>query len=167
MASIHLRVTEGGMTIEEMKAGTSETPRDISAELLKEAVEYHGVQSDWNQNVANEPGFIKNKPSIPKYWSTDDLSADIYQIVDYRGFTDSNTGVTGVELVYYDPDDDEEKLRYLIDGPGVTTSLRLFFDVIYPVGTYYETSDGDFDPNEAEEWQGTWEYSGGKWHRTA
>lgn len=28
-------------------------------------------------------------------------------------------------------------------------------DMIYPVGSYYETSDADFDPNEA--WGGTWE----------
>lgn len=29
------------------------------------------------------------------------------------------------------------------------------FDKFYPVGSYYETSDTDFDPNNA--WSGTWE----------
>lgn len=32
---------------------------------------------------------------------------------------------------------------------------KLLLDVIYPVGSYYETSDTTFDPNV--EWGGTWE----------
>ena len=37
---------------------------------------------------------------------------------------------------------------------------------IYPVGSYYETSDNDFDPNDF--WGGEWEDLGsGRWHRTA
>ena len=36
--------------------------------------------------------------------------------------------------------------------------LELFknqlFDLVYPIGTYYETSNMDFDPNE--EWTGNW-----------
>ena len=48
--------------------------------------------------------------------------------------------------------------------PDTTTPLnpanlnnmqKLLVDLIYPVGTYYETSDSDFDPNTA--WGGTWE----------
>ena len=31
---------------------------------------------------------------------------------------------------------------------------KLLVDLIYPAGTYYETSDSDFDPNTA--WGGTW-----------
>ena len=31
---------------------------------------------------------------------------------------------------------------------------KLFIDVTYPVGSYYETSNTDFDPNN--EWGGTW-----------
>lgn len=33
----------------------------------------------------------------------------------------------------------------------------------YPVGAYFETSDDDFDPNNA--WGGVWVISNGKWHR--
>lgn len=48
--------------------------------------------------------------------------------------------------------------------PDTTTPLnptnlnnmqKLLLDLIYPIGTYYETSDSDFDPNTA--WGGTWE----------
>ena len=47
--------------------------------------------------------------------------------------------------------------------PDTTTPLnptnlnnmqKLLVDLIYPIGTYYETSDSDFDPNYA--WGGTW-----------
>ena len=30
------------------------------------------------------------------------------------------------------------------------------FDIIYPIGTYYETSNTDFNPNTAFGWYGTW-----------
>lgn len=33
--------------------------------------------------------------------------------------------------------------------------MRAMFDFFYPVGSYYETSDANFDPNNA--WGGTWE----------
>ena len=39
------------------------------------------------------------------------------------------------------------------------------WDTLYPIGTYYETSDADFDP--AHEWGGKWEEVGNKWHRIA
>ena len=39
-------------------------------------------------------------------------------------------------------------------------------DMFYPVGSYYETSDTDFDPEE--EWGGEWSLeSGGKFHLSA
>jgi len=30
------------------------------------------------------------------------------------------------------------------------------FDIFYPIGTYYETSDTTFNPNTAHSWYGTW-----------
>ena len=30
------------------------------------------------------------------------------------------------------------------------------FDIFYPIGTYYETSDTNFNPNTAHSWYGTW-----------
>ena len=43
------------------------------------------------------------------------------------------------------------------------------WDMIYPVGSYYETSDTSFDPNTA--WGGTWSFETegqvNRWHRTA
>lgn len=55
--------------------------------------------------------------------------------------------------------------KYLKDESGDTfspiTSVDTIFkgnikllDLIYPVGSYYETSDDSFDPNES--WGGTW-----------
>lgn len=33
---------------------------------------------------------------------------------------------------------------------------QVLFDIFYPIGTYYETSDTNFDPNTANSWYGTW-----------
>lgn len=30
------------------------------------------------------------------------------------------------------------------------------FDIIYPIGSYYETSNASFNPNTDEHWYGTW-----------
>lgn len=30
------------------------------------------------------------------------------------------------------------------------------FDIFYPIGSYYETSDTTFNPNTAHSWYGTW-----------
>lgn len=49
------------------------------------------------------------------------------------------------------PDSGEDGTTYLVED-GVLA--KLFIDVFYPVGTYYETSDIDFNPNDA--WGGTW-----------
>lgn len=44
--------------------------------------------------------------------------------------------------------------------------LMYLWESIYPVGSYYETSDSDFDPNLA--WGGDWEEdTPGRWHRVA
>lgn len=36
---------------------------------------------------------------------------------------------------------------------GVGQSI---FDIFYPIGTYYETSNPNFNPNTAYSWYGTW-----------
>ena len=41
-----------------------------------------------------------------------------------------------------------------INGTNLNNMQKLLVDLIYPVGTYYETSEIDFDPNTA--WGGTW-----------
>lgn len=41
-----------------------------------------------------------------------------------------------------------------INGTNLNSMQQLLVDLIYPVGTYYETSEIDFNPNTA--WGGTW-----------
>ena len=41
-----------------------------------------------------------------------------------------------------------------INGTNLNNMQKLLVDLIYPVGTYYETSEIDFNPNTA--WGGTW-----------
>lgn len=41
-----------------------------------------------------------------------------------------------------------------INGTNLNNMQKLLVDLIYPVGTYYHTSDINFDPNTA--WGGTW-----------
>lgn len=58
------------------------------------------------------------------------------------------------------PDQGSYKLNTMCD------TLSQLWRVVYPIGSYYETSDNDFDP--AESWGGDWEeVSPGRWHRTA
>ena len=33
---------------------------------------------------------------------------------------------------------------------------KSIFDIFYPIGSYYETSDTSFNPNNAHSWYGTW-----------
>lgn len=42
-----------------------------------------------------------------------------------------------------------------INNTNLNNMQKLLVDLIYPIGTYYETSDSDFDPNV--KWGGTWE----------
>lgn len=58
------------------------------------------------------------------------------------------------------PDQASYKINLAID------EIETMWDTIYPVGTYYENSDQNFDPEEA--WGGDWEeVSTGRWHRVA
>lgn len=41
-----------------------------------------------------------------------------------------------------------------LNSTNLNNMQKLLVDLIYPVGTYYDTSDIDFDPNTA--WEGTW-----------
>lgn len=41
-----------------------------------------------------------------------------------------------------------------INGTNLNSMQQLLVNLIYPIGTYYETSNVDFDPNTA--WGGTW-----------
>lgn len=49
----------------------------------------------------------------------------------------------------------------------IETKLSKFekglLDLFYPVGSYYENSESDFNPNKV--WGGTWETVDGRWHR--
>ena len=42
-----------------------------------------------------------------------------------------------------------------INATNLNNMQRLLVDLIYPIGSYYDTSDSDFDPNV--KWGGTWE----------
>ena len=127
------------------------------------------IQSDWDQNISNAPDFIKNKPSIPMYY---DENLQRYPIAGFFAGTDAdNNSISGLWLTY--ADGDQEAYVFIPDYAGmqiaaasiismIPTTTQLI-DLIYPVGSYYETSDDNFDPNES--WIGTWELSDGKWHR--
>ena len=41
-----------------------------------------------------------------------------------------------------------------VNATNLNDMQKLLIDLIYPVGTYYHTSDSEFDPNTA--WGGTW-----------
>jgi hypothetical protein len=55
---------------------------------------------------------------------------------------------------------------YYKGEPVSLPPLKMFLDFFYPVGSYYETTDTDFDPNTS--WTGEWELeSGGLVHISA
>ena len=58
------------------------------------------------------------------------------------------------------PDQASYKINLIVER------LNDLWEYIYPVGSYYETSDVNFDP--VRTWGGEWaEVSPGRWHRTA
>lgn len=58
------------------------------------------------------------------------------------------------------PDQASYKINLIVER------INDLWEYIYPVGSYYETSDMDFDP--VRTWGGDWEeVSPGRWHRTA
>ena len=64
------------------------------------------------------------------------------------------------EDISRDPDQASYKINLMVDKIESTWSY------IYPVGSYYETSDSDFDPSRT--WGGDWEeVVAGRWHRIA
>ena len=57
-------------------------------------------------------------------------------------------------------------LRAITDNDFVSALTSFMLDTFYPVGSYYETTDTDFDPNES--WGGTWVLEAeGKFHLSA
>lgn len=58
------------------------------------------------------------------------------------------------------PDQASYKINLIVER------INDLWEYTYPVGSYYETSDMNFDP--VKEWGGVWEeVSAGRWHRTA
>lgn len=66
---------------------------------------------------------------------------------------DMNNNVVDVSV----PDTREDEIGAAIAAlnNAVATLSATALDIFYPIGSYYETSDGDFDPNTT--WGGTWE----------
>ena len=63
----------------------------------------------------------------------------------------------------------DQKVQSLMESVQMAlneTSVAALSDALYPIGSYYETSDTSFNPNAS--WSGTWELdSANKWHRIA
>lgn len=66
--------TYGTMSMAEGTAGTATTGRVIRADYLKQIIETHAPQSDWEEDDSTDPAYIKNKPAIPS--KTSDLTND-------------------------------------------------------------------------------------------
>ena len=67
--------------------------------------------------------------------------------------------VSSEDLSRY-PDQASYKINLIVER------MNEIWQVVYPVGSYYETSDNDFDP--VKTWGGDWEeVSPGRWHRVA
>lgn len=56
-------------------------------------------------------------------------------------------------------------IKKTVAESALTAEQIRTINLVYPVGSYYKTSDTSFDPNE--KWTGTWVKSGSEWHRTA
>lgn len=67
--------------------------------------------------------------------------------------------VSSEDLSRY-PDQASYKINLIVER------MNDIWQAVYPVGSYYETSDNDFDP--VKDWGGDWEeVSPGRWHRVA
>ena len=69
---------------------------------------------------------------------------------------DINADATAIAFLSTAPDDAEGIFfGKNVDAPSYSISGAALIDFFYPVGSYYETSDASFNPNNA--WGGTWE----------
>lgn len=117
--------TYSAMTQSEMEAGTATTGRNITAQRLKQAIEYH--ESPTPENLS-------------------DLNNDMV----VSDFTNDAGYITG----YTETDPTVPSWAKEASKPSYTASeIGGLIDFFYPVGSYYETSDTTFNPNTA--WNGT------------
>ena len=95
--------------------------------------------------------------SVDKSWDVevilnvpeqDDVSAKDYIS---QAFFIIDINAEGTAIGFGGAVQDTDKGLYLRDNDDV---FRALFDFLYPVGSYYETSDSSFDPNVT--WGGTW-----------
>jgi len=127
--------------------------RDIDTETLK--LENHTLKV-----IASSSG------QVTKTY-VDDLAKNAQKYVDGKINNLSSVATTGqfndlegvptlgnvevVETINDLPENGEDGTTYLVKQ---NVTARLFVDIFYPVGTYYETSDSNFNPNIM--WGGTW-----------
>lgn len=57
------------------------------------------------------------------------------------------------------------RIKKTLSTNALTSEQIATINLVYPVGSYFKTSDSGFDPNK--EWAGVWTLTSDGWHRTA
>lgn len=102
----------------------------------------------WLKDIVNIiTGYPLVETLAVKVWGTQDSPRPTAQTVNSINKTILGFNASTNELEVLQPDTEHETMNVL-------SISKQILNTIYPVGSYYETSDGDFDPNTA--WGGTW-----------
>ena len=122
------------------------------------------IYTEINGNISNNNGTINVWSSNNFTISTDDLYNVIVELRENgqtivsnnnefisKAFFIMDINANGTAIGFGGAVGDSDKGLYLRDNNDV---FRALFDFLYPVGSYYETSDSSFNPNVT--WGGTW-----------
>ena len=132
-------------TLKVIASSSGQVTKTYVDDLAKSAQRYVDEKMNGLSSVATTGSYsdLKGSPALSRVATTG-------QFNDLEGVpTLGNVEV--VETINDLPENGEDGTTYLVKQ---NVTARLFVDIFYPVGTYYETSDGNFNPNIA--WGGTW-----------
>lgn len=132
-------------TLKVIASSSGQVTKTYVDDLAKSTQKYMDGKIDSLSSVATTGNYsdLKGSPALSRVATTG-------QFNDLEGVpTLGNVEV--VETINDLPENGEDGTTYLVKQ---NVTARLFVDIFYPVGTYYETSDSNFNPNIM--WGGTW-----------
>ncbi|TWO99358.1 hypothetical protein EUA79_00445 [TM7 phylum sp. oral taxon 351] len=132
-------------TLKVIASSSGQVTKTYVDDLAKSSQRYVDGKIGGLSSVATTGNYsdLKGRPTLSRVATTG-------QFNDLEGVPALGS-VEVMETINDLPENGEDGTTYLVKQ---NVTARLFVDIFYPVGTYYETSDSNFNPNVA--WGGTW-----------
>ncbi len=151
-------------------AGTSSHAEGLTTQALYNACHSEGANTSANSHGAHAEGLNSHALAYASHAQNFYTTAN-YSYQTVIGKCNDNKSGNALEIGNGTADNARSN-ALTVDWDGriecgdYSGNLKSIFDLFYPVGSYYETSDADFNPNSA--WGGTWELeASGKVHVSA